>query len=80
LAHDHNNALLSNLHFASPLLENTINFTIADVRCSYSQIKLVSGFSLRELVKTEGEGFFRMPQTACSEYFPSFQVHINYYV
>jgi hypothetical protein len=51
---------------------------IAHVHCSNRQIKLLSDFSLREMVKNEGEGFFHVPQTACSEYFPSFQVHTKY--
>jgi len=30
--------------------------------------------SVRNMVNTEGDGFFRVNNTACSEYYPIFQV------
>ena len=32
-------------------------------------------FSLKKMVAAEGNGFFEAKNTACSEYYPSFQVY-----
>ena len=34
-------------------------------------------FSLKKMVAAEGNGFFEAKNTACSEYYPSFQVYQN---
>ena len=34
-------------------------------------------FSLKKMVAAEGNGFFEAKNTACSEYYPSFQVNQN---